>query len=149
MPFIWNDPQGLNGRRATLASAIDIAPTILTRAGVLPCHGIQGRSLLPLIEGAAPDAADGVALIEEESHRSVPGLPDPPRVRTLVSERWRLSVYPETDWGELYDLENDPHEINNLFAEPAYHSVRAELLWRMSQEMIRLSPNLPLATRMA
>ena len=149
MPFIWNDPQGRNGRRATLASAIDIAPTILTRAGVLPCHGIQGRSLLPLIEGSAPDAAYGVALIEEESHRSVPGLPDPPRVRTLVSERWRLSVYPETDWGELYDLENDPHEINNLFADPAYLSVRAELLWRMSQEMIRLSPNLPLATRMA
>ena len=66
-----------------------------------------------------------------------------------MSERWRLSVYPETDWGELYDLENDPYEINNLFADPAYLSVRAELLWRMSQEMIRLSPNLPLATRMA
>lgn len=148
MPFIWKDPQAPKGRRCSLSSAIDIAPTILARAGVLPCHGMQGRSLLSTISGVCDDS-EGAVLIEEESHRSVPGLPDPPRVRTLVTKRWRLSIYPGNDWGELYDLVNDPHEIYNLFADPSSLAIRAELLWRLGQEMTRLAPNLPLATRMA
>jgi arylsulfatase A-like enzyme len=150
MPFIWRDPryEGQNGRRHSLACAMDIAPTIIERAGAKSCHGMQGRSLLPAIDNER-DWIDGAILIEEENHRSVPGLPDPPRVRTLISDRWRLSVYLGTDWGELYDLSEDPHEIRNLFNEPANSGIRAELLWKLSQEMIKLSPNLPLATKMA
>jgi arylsulfatase A-like enzyme len=131
---------------------MDIAPTLLERAGVQPCHGIQGRSLLPTIDNrldSGRDWIDGAVLIEEENHRSVPGLPDPPRVRTLVTDRWRLSIYLGTDWGELYDLSADPHEIHNLFNEAANSRIRSELLWELSKEMIRLSPNLPLATKMA
>jgi arylsulfatase A-like enzyme len=150
MPFIWRDPRyaGQGGRRRSLACAMDIAPTILERAGARPRHGIQGRSLLPAINDGR-DWIDGAVLIEEENHRSVPGLPDPPRARTLITGQWRLSVYSGTDWGELYDLSSDPHEIRNLFNEPANSRIRAELLWELSKEMTRLSPNLPLATKMA
>ncbi|MCL4760782.1 MAG: sulfatase-like hydrolase/transferase [Burkholderiales bacterium] len=150
MPFIWRDTPaaGRSGRRATIASAIDLAPTILDRAGAAAYHGIQGRSLLAAMDGR-DDGRDASALIEEEGHRPVPGLPVPARARTIVTDRWRLSVYPGADWGELYDLVDDPHEIRNRFADPARLSTRAELLWRMACEMGRLSPGLPLATRMA
>jgi len=150
MPFIWRDIPGkaATGRRGSLASSMDIAPTILERAGVEPSHGIQGRSFLPEIAGTS-SGADDCVLIEEESHRNVPGLPDPPKVRTLVTERWRLSVFAQADWAELYDLSCDPHEIRNLFDDPACSQIRADLLWRMGMEMARLAPNLPLATNMA
>ena len=149
MPFIWRDPlYGNAGRRCgSLASAMDVAPTILDRAGVQPFNGIQGRSLMPLIGGRVGFTEHPGVLIEEECHRSVPGLPDPPRVRTLVTDRWRLSVYQGTPWGELYDLAEDPWETRNLFEEKK--TLRAELLWELSREMIRLAPNLPLPMKMA
>lgn len=149
MPFIWRDcdPSARAGRCARVARAMDIAPTILERAGVPLPHGMQGRSLIAELRGdpRAPDCA----LIEEESHRNVPGLPDPPKVRTLVTERWRISVFAGADWGELYDLQEDPHELRNLFSDPGRAELRAELLWKMASEMTRLAPNLPLAPRMA
>ena len=158
MPFIWRDTLAArqrSGRCADAACAIDLAPTLLERAGVLPCHGLQGRSLLPLLRGAAGDMGDKgdtgarCVLIEEHSHREVPGLPAVPRVRTLVTERWRLSIYPGAAWGELYDLRDDPDEVRNRFDDPACLATRAELLWRLGCEMARLAPDLPLPARMA
>ena len=150
MPFIWRETDGTarTARCGGLASAMDLAPTILERAGVMPYHGMQGRSLLPAIQGRS-DSPQRSVLIEEESHRSLPGLPTPPRVRTLVTDRWRISIFAGADWGELYDLSGDPHEIHNRFADPDYAAIRAELLWQLSTEMTRLSSNLPLATNMA
>jgi arylsulfatase A-like enzyme len=151
MPFLWRDPAYRNhGRRCgALASAMDIAPTILDRAGVQFFNGMQGRSLMPLIGGKKDAAGSPCVLIEEESHRSVPGLPDPPRVRTLIADRWRLSVYQGADWGELYDLSEDPWEMHNLFGDGERTALRTELLWKLSREMIRLAPNLPLPMKMA
>ena len=46
VPFIWADPRdGTASRRDDLASAIDIAPTLLAAAGCTPYYGIQGRDL--------------------------------------------------------------------------------------------------------
>lgn len=150
MPFVWRDTAGTApaGRCEALACAMDLAPTILERAGIPPYHGMQGRSLLPDTQGLRDSDRRGI-LIEEESHRSVPGLPTSPRARTLVTDRWRLTVFAETDWGELYDLLVDPDEIHNRFADPVCADIRAELLWQLSREMTRLSANLPLATHMA
>ncbi|MCC6195468.1 MAG: sulfatase-like hydrolase/transferase [Burkholderiales bacterium] len=150
MPFIWRDTAAAarRGRRGNIASAIDLAPTILDRAGVAGFHGMQGRSLLPIMNGR-DDAREGCALIEEEGHRPVPGLPVPARARSLVTDRFRLSIYPGVDWAELYDLAADPHEIHNRFADPDLASTRSELLWRLGTEMSRLATGLPLATRMA
>ena len=59
------------------------------------------------MKGHAHEGAESV-LVEEEGHRPVPGLPSPPKVRTLVTRRYRLSVYPGASWGELYDRTEDP-----------------------------------------
>ncbi len=154
-PLIWNDPQarGAGLRSQALISAIDLAPTLLERAGIavphnpVP-HGLQGRSFLPAVQGRAYEGAASV-LVEEEGHRQVPGLPLPPKVRTLVTQRYRLSVYPGATWGELYDQTNDPMEARNLFHEPAWDSVKSELLWQLVDQMGHLGNNLPLPRRMA
>ena len=49
-------------------------------------------------------------LIEEEGQRTYLGFPGRVRMRSLVTARHRLSVYDGVPWGELYDLDADPHE---------------------------------------
>jgi len=79
-PFLWRDPEGPRGRRSdALCGTIDLAQTILARAGVTPFNGMQGRDLAPLFSGAAASVHDEM-LIEEEGQR--PQIPFANRVRT-------------------------------------------------------------------
>ncbi len=109
VPFIWNDPAdpALGIADSGLASPIDIAPTILARAGLQPYNGIQ---VLDLSTALAPESI----IVEEDSQRQMIGFDRPQRVRTVVTERYRMSLREGEGCDELYDLENDPDELNNL-----------------------------------
>lgn len=63
---------------------------------------------------------------------------------TVRSKRYRMSVDLRTDTGELYDLQEDPDEMENLFDDPSRASIRAEL-----RDMIRSRPadQIPASTR--
>ncbi|HVO16213.1 MAG TPA: sulfatase-like hydrolase/transferase [Alphaproteobacteria bacterium] len=150
VPFLWADPatRTLRPRVDALSGTVDIASTVLDRAGLAPFNGIQGESLLGAMRGEAIAGRRGM-MVEQEAQVPNFGLSQPPRVRTLVTERWRLSVWGGQDFGELYDLASDPHEMTNLWADPAHAAVKAELLEQMVQEMIRLANRAPLPTAMA
>jgi hypothetical protein len=47
-------------------------------------------------------------------------------------------VYNVVGKGELYDLVNDPGELNNLFGQPEVADIQADLLERMREHMVRL-----------
>jgi len=149
MPLVWRDPSIPGGRRCPhLASAIDLAPTILARAGIPRYHGLQGHDLDPLLRGHDAPVRDA-ALIEEEGHRPTPGLSGMPKVRTLVTRRWRLSVHAGERWGELYDLDGDPQECINRWGDPALAAVREDLLWQLCDRMARAADDCPLPDRAA
>jgi arylsulfatase A-like enzyme len=149
MPFIWSDPaRPANTRRSQLASAIDFAPTVLARAGVVPYHGLQGIDLGAAIRDELAATHDDV-VIEEEGHRPLPGAASLPKVRSVLTQRWRLSVHAGETWGELYDLEQDPEEMCNRWSDPDALNVRAELLWRLVRRMAEYANNCPLPTRIA
>src|SRR5215468_6301792 len=119
VPFIWSDPQAADaaGVADTLASTLDISATVLERAGIEPFSGMQGKSVLPALDGATA-VRDSVFIQYDHQHPS-PGTDLPPRVHTLIDRRYRLSVFHGTGWGELYDLESDPGEFENLWEDPA------------------------------
>ena len=139
MPFIWNDPKGPAPKVCDtgLASSIDISATILARAGIQPFNGIQGRDLMT---SEPPQAI----LVEEDSQRSMTGFERPQRVRTVVTDRYRMSLREGEDWNELYDLATDPHEMSNLYDDPDYANVRNEVTETMLRQMINFQDRAPL-----
>ena len=149
-PLIWRDPRAaLVGQRSSvLTGTLDLARTILDRAGVAPANGMQGRSLLPLFDGQRSDHHAAV-LIEDEVQRTYLGFERPLRMRTLVTARFRLSVYLGADWGELYDLQQDPLELHNLWHDPAHATVRGELFEALAQQMMDAADRSQLPTHLA
>jgi uncharacterized sulfatase len=110
VPFIIDAP-GTQGRG--LASSrpvelVDLFPTLTALTGLATPDGVQGDSLVPLLEN--PEAAwDRPAYSETLIHQaSTLG-------RTIRTERWRYTEWAEGRAGvELYDHVNDPQEGRNL-----------------------------------
>jgi len=139
VPFIWHDPRNPANNTITseLSSSIDIAPTILEAANIQAFNGIQGRDLF---DGNPPDAV----IVEEDSQRSMIAFEDPQRIRTVVTERYRMSLREGEDWDELYDLQNDPYELNNCYEQDDMKDIRAELTETMLKRVIALQDRAPL-----
>lgn len=127
--------------RTDLAATIDLAPTILGHAGIQPFNGVQGRDLLDT-EISAPDGL----VIEEDRVFRLFETATPDRVRTLVTENWRLSFHQAGNWWELYDLKDDPNEIENLWEAPNRPAIADELVRHMLTRLVALDDTSPLPT---
>ncbi len=148
VPFIWSDPSDRTARSTNaLGCTIDIGQTILERADLAPYFGVQGRSLLDSVKGEDLDRED--LLIEYNDGMARLGFTEPPRVRALVSDRWRYTIYAGQDWGELYDLEHDPLETHNLWDSAEHTTVRARLAERLNHHLARQMDESPRSERMA
>jgi arylsulfatase A-like enzyme len=143
VPFIWADPAAPAGGdvRADPAGTLDIARTVLARAGLAAHNGAQGRDLI----GEA--SHDEPMVIEEHQRYGYMGFSHGFRARTLAGGRWRLTVYDDpAGFGELYDLDEDPNEQVNLFDDPARQNIRNELMEKLLHRVISLADTSPLAT---
>lgn len=140
VPFIWVDPSAA-GPRVTheLAGTIDVARTVLARAGLAPSNGMQGRDLL---SSPAPE----FMIVEDHQRFGYMGLADGFHVRTLLGTQHRLTLYEDgRTWGELYDLEADPEERDNRYDDPRMAGLRGELTTALAARLMALSDTSPLA----
>ncbi len=116
-----------------LVELTDIAPTLLQIAGLPVPEEMQGRSLLPILTGAAQPHHHR-DFVRCEYYRALNPLAQKHFVgsyATMIRDRrHKLVVYHGHDQGELFDLEQDPDEFNNLWDDPAYSNVRFQLLKR-------------------
>ena len=127
---------------------IDLASTILDLAGQEPEDPVHGASLVPILSGANPGGWRTSLLIEHHSDpddylRRVPG---PGRdleftrvlsmgYKAVRTERYKYIQYTELEgMDELYDLEADPYEMNNIIDA----AEAAPLLEDMQDELVRL-----------
>jgi hypothetical protein len=65
-------------------------------------------------------------------------------MRTLITPRWRMTIAHDDPWGELYDLANDPHELDNLFEADGHRDVRARLMEELAYRQMELADRSPL-----
>ncbi len=148
VPLIWSDPSHETvARTAALASTLDLSASILDRAGLAPYHGIQGKSFLPSLTSDTPHRDD--LFMEYNDGGSRLGFQPPARVRSLRNKDWRFTTYLGQAWGELYALASDPRETRNLWDDPAYASVKAELSLRMIDHLTAQMDESPRAVRRA
>lgn len=109
-----------------IVSLLDFAETFLDIAGAKIPADMQGRSLVPLCKGETP--ADWRKSLYYHYYE----FPVPHRVRPhygVITDRFKLVHYykPDVDDWELLDLEKDPLEVKNFYADPAYSATVREL----------------------
>ena len=61
-------------------------------------------------------------------------------VKTYVDERYKITVYYRREYGELFDLEEDPGEIHNLWDDPDAADLKAELVMKLLQAELGKEP---------
>lgn len=142
-PLIWSDPRSPQSTTVeSPVSTIDIPATILETAAVDPFNGMQG---IPFLDrNGLPAAGRDSVLIEDEIQSAIPGRSVRGRVRTLLCNGWRLTIYDGLVQGELYNLSEDPLETRNLWADPVAATIRAEMTEKMLRRMIAHSETSPL-----
>ena len=125
-----------------LVLSIDIAPTILDITGVPVSEHIQGRSLSALLVNREPADWRESLLVEFYTYESpMPWLLDMD-YRMVRTDRYKYihwTQHPDLD--ELYDLQSDPYETDNLVDDPGLARVRLEMreeLGRLALEAIGL-----------
>jgi len=129
--MIWRVPDGVSGGVSTeLVEGVDVMPTILELCGVDAPPGVQGRSIAPLLKGEEGAGGRESVLMQEREAPDLAARGLDPNSSTQWAERtedWKLIHYPGEEFGELYDLRNDPGEFDNLWADPGREAQRLEM----------------------
>lgn len=107
-----------------LVQNIDIAPTVLEACGLETPSHMDGRSFLPLLQGREVPWRDAV-FYEYFWERN---FPQTPTVHGIRTDRYKyMHYYGIWDIDELYDLQQDPNEMNNLIDSPEHQALIQEL----------------------
>ena len=113
-----------------LVELLDMTATILDIAGVPQPDHQQGKSLLPILTGET--TATDREFVRSEYFDALDNqfTGGTGTFATMFrNRRYKLSVYHGHGLGELYDLQEDPWEFNNLWDDPAHAELRAELIY--------------------
>ena len=120
--------QNTTGRTVeTSVSHIDLLPTMLDIAGLETPPILEGRSLLPVIEGRADEITDEPIFIEYQRHAVNHDMGGLQPIRCIRKGNYKLIINLMTS-DELYDLSSDPEELKNRISDPATADVREDLL---------------------
>jgi choline-sulfatase len=130
VPFVVRFPKEVSPMvTSAFTSHVDIMPTILSLAGAAIPDSVEGKEVSPVFLGRKQSVQDFLIL-------EIRGA------TCIVTDRWKMSVYPQYGDGELYDLKNEPDEFNNLFNRPQYAEIQKMLLGKMTGVNPKLSEQL-------
>jgi N-acetylglucosamine-6-sulfatase len=131
---------------------IDVAPTLLEAAGLVPPETLDGQSMLPLLRD--PDAPWRTELLYEYFWER--NFPQTPTMHALRGDRYKYIRYHGLwDVDELYDLQEDPLESRNLIASREHRRIVIEMNRRLFEILeetggmsIPLKPDAPWSLRL-
>ncbi len=104
-------------------STIDLGPTLFDYADCKPVLNPHGHSLRKLMEGQPDERQCARSEWELLPTRAGVAL----SLRVVRTKTHKLTIDKISGAGELYDLENDPHELVNRFDDPAFCTIREQL----------------------
>jgi arylsulfatase A-like enzyme len=86
----------------------DLFPTICKMLNVAAPKDLEGKDLSGIIQNKTQSVREQVFTAYTFSQRAI------------RDRRWKLIRYPKVDFVQLFDLQTDPHELNNLAQKPEY-----------------------------
>jgi arylsulfatase A-like enzyme len=116
VPLVIAGPGIKHGQSNAFVYLYDLFPTICQLARVPVPASVEGKSLVPLLEGQPMRQRDYLFTAYKDAQRAV---------RT---DHWKLIRYPQVNETQLFDLQSDPHELNNLAAKPEHAGKVKEML---------------------
>ena len=142
IPLLWKVP-GLTNKSVSdsLVSTIDLPKTILNVLGVkekFHPETFQGHDITPILNDPNQKIRERL-LIEHDEEIAKDKIM---RLRTLVTEKHRLTVYDGHDnLGDIFNYKSDPDEVNNLWNTDK--ELRNKLSEELLREIIRVRPRFP------
>jgi len=116
-----------------MQSLVDFAPTFLSFAGIDIPRTMAGLDQKPVWLGGNRPIRDWVLV--ENRHE-----PTTIHIKTYIEKRWKITVYFRRDYGELFDLEADPWETNNLWDNPDYSTIKTEMTRKLLFAAMEIEP---------
>lgn len=134
VPFIASQPGAVpqGAQSDQLVSLVDLMPTMMDAVGQPVPAGLDGKSQWNAWRGGR--AVRDHVLVENRHQ------PHTLHLLTWIDQRHKITVYKNRDYGELFDLEADPGEFNNLWNEPSAQSLKRDLLARLPRESLTNDP---------
>jgi len=121
-PLVFAGPGIPHGKSDALVYLYDLFPTFCDLCGIPTPAAVEGKSLLPVIEGEKARVRDDLFGAYKDCQRMI------------RDERWKLVTYNVHGVRnvQLFDLQNDPDELHSLAADPKYADQRARLEQRLA-----------------
>ena len=136
----WPNRYQAGLRTGALVEMVDLAPTLLEAAGVPVPAGMQGKSLTRLLRGDVAEHRDSVYC----EHFDSSFLYDPPPMAACVRTRThKLNYFYGLNVGELYDLEKDPGEFDNLWSASNARESREIMMAKLAARFVETVDPLP------
>lgn len=120
----WPGVIKAGSKNSQMVQNLDYAQTFLEAAGVKPPDDMQGESLIPIFKGQGKNFRDAAYY----HYYEYPGIHMVKRHYGIVTEKYKLvHFYHDVDEWELYDRTNDKNELKNVYNDPKYAKIKAEM----------------------
>jgi arylsulfatase A-like enzyme len=132
VPLIVHDPrpnQLLAKTRNELVLSLDIPATIVALAGLPVPESMDGKDLMPLVRNESPPWRSSFYYEHTYTPEKESNRPPIPRTEGVRGKRWKYVRFPDQEpvYEQLFDLQNDPLEQNNLIGESEHQPIANEL----------------------
>jgi len=121
VPLVFAGKGISKGETHALAYLMDIFPTVCELTGIPKPGRAEGLSLAPVIRGEKPGVRDCLFTAYGKCQRAV------------TDGRWKLIRYPLIDKTQLFDLQADPHEENDLAARSEQAETVREMMGKLAE----------------
>jgi arylsulfatase A-like enzyme len=131
-PFIVRWPESVDAgvKNETMVSNVDFAPTFLDIAGAAIPADMQGKSLIPVLEGGT-DLTFRDAFYYQ--YYEYPGAHCVRRHYGVRTDRYKLIYFYGIDEWEMFDLQEDPDEVRSVYGSADYADIEAGLKVRLTE----------------